>query len=331
MPETSISAYAPLAKYFIFFNSIEEQHINVNRLFSELQNCVTISVETMCAADSLLVKEIEMRIKMDMSEVWKLVKPLALYYLGYYVTYFLTGTLLTGKNMGWLLQENTAVFGGICMLGGCAALLSMAGEELELQRRERKGKEREAALPHKSAVSYFLLAVYAVSALIFLNMLTAFLGLSGKSNTFQQVAENQFAVSLGMGLFLYAGISAVSEELLFRFLLFNRLKRYADKAIFGMIASSFLFAIYHGNIVQGSYAFVSGLLISLSYLYFDSFLAPVLFHGVGNAVIFISNKVEAVYNILFSPVSFAVFGIIAAAGAVFMIREVGNCKKEVPH
>ncbi len=272
---------------------------------------------------------VEMEIKMrgGLSEVWRLIKPLALYYVGYYLTYFLMGSLLAGKGLPGLLQENSAVAGGICMLGGCAALLSMAGEERELQRKERKRKNQEEEEKKNNIISYviipyFLLILYAVSALVFLNMLTGMLGLSGKSNTFQQVAESQYAVSLGMGLFLYAGISAVSEELLFRFLLYNRLKRYSDKMIFGMVASSFLFAIYHGNIVQGSYAFVSGLLITLSYVYFDSFFAPVLFHGVGNAVIFISNKVGSIYAVFFHPVSFVIFGMITVAGTVFMIRAV---------
>lgn len=260
-----------------------------------------------------------------LSEVWRLIKPLALYYVGYYITYFLMGSLLAGKGLPGLLQENSAVAGGVCMLGGCAALLSMAGEERELQRKERKSREereKKNNIISHVIISYFLLILYAVSALVFFNMLTGFLGLSGKSNTFQQVAESQYAVSLGMGLFLYAGISAVSEELLFRFLLYNRLKRYSGKMIFGMVASSFLFAIYHGNIVQGSYAFVSGLLIALSYVYFDNFLAPVLFHGVGNAVIFMSNKVESIYAVFFHPVSFVVFGMITAAGTIYMIQAV---------
>lgn len=292
-----------------------------------------------------------------MPEVWHLIKPLALYYVGYYVVYFLLGTFLNGRGLGLLLQENRAVVGGICMLGGCAALFSMAGEERELQQKERKRnahvdkedtweqetdaegivgqningvgrkeqQEQEGQQEKRKItnviLSYFLLAVYAVSALVFFNMLTSMLGLSGKSNTFQQVAESQYAVSLGMGLFLYAGISAVSEELLFRYLLYNRLRRYSDKVLFGAIASSFLFAVYHGNIVQGSYAFVSGLLITLSYIYFESFYAPVLFHGIGNAVIFICNKVESIYGIFFNPVSFVLFGIITVVGTGYMIRK----------
>ena len=43
--------------------------------------------------------------------------------------------------------------------------------------------------------------------------------------------------------------------------------------------------------VQGLYAFVIGLLIALVYVRFDDFLAPVLFHGVGNAVIFLGNMI----------------------------------------
>ena len=74
--------------------------------------------------------------------------------------------------------------------------------------------------------------------------------------------------------------------------------------------------------MQGLYAFAIGLLIALAYVHFDNFLAPVLFHGVGNGVIFLSNMVPDVYDIVFAPVMFWIFGLITAAGSFILVREV---------
>ena len=169
---------------------------------------------------------------------------------------------------------------------------------------------------------YPALVIFAAASVVFFNILISLSGLMEQSDLYRQTAARQYAVSLGMGLFLYAGVSAVVEEVVFRFLLYNRLRRSGGRAAFGIVASAFLFGVYHGNIVQGLYAFVIGLLIALVYVRFDDFLAPVLFHGVGNAVIFLGNMIPEVYDIVFSPVMFWVFGLITVAGSMFLVREV---------
>lgn len=273
-----------------------------------------------------------------MPEVWRLVKPLVIYYAGYYVIRMVVGTLLVGGGMAFLIEEGSAVMNGIAMLGGCAALFPMIGEEREAQRKERKRREEKKAQREEngerkeeeqnekkgrnSIWQYLLLAVFAVSSVVFFNVLVGFLGLAEQSGAFQEAAKRQYAVSLGMGLLLYAGVSAVTEEVVFRFLLYNRLRRAGGRAAFGVVASAFLFGVYHGNVVQGIYAFTIGVLLALCYIYFDDFFAPVLFHGLGNAVIFASNMVPEMYEVVFSPVVFWICGAAAAAGSVFLIWNV---------
>ena len=246
-----------------------------------------------------------------MSEVWKLIKPLAVYYIGYYVIRMVVGTLLAGGGMSFLMEEGSSIVNGIAMTGGCAVLFPMIGEEREEQKkeRERRKREREAqedgeTRDKKSVLRYPALVIFAAASVVFFNILISLSGLMEQSDLYRQTAARQYAVSLGMGLFLYAGVSAVVEEVVFRFLLYNRLRRSGGRAAFGIVASAFLFGVYHGNIVQGLYAFV------------------VLFHGVGNAVIFLGNMIPEVYDIVFSPVMFWVFGLITVAGSMFLVREV---------
>ena len=53
-----------------------------------------------------------------MSEVWKLIKPLAVYYIGYYVIRMVVGTLLAGGGMSFLMEEGSSIVNGIAMTGG---------------------------------------------------------------------------------------------------------------------------------------------------------------------------------------------------------------------
>lgn len=262
-----------------------------------------------------------------MSEVWELIKPLAVYYIGYYVIRMVVGTLLAGGGMSFLIEEGSSIVNGIAMVGGCGVLLPMISEEREKQGKERERQKRE--MPEngeirtgRSVLRYPALVVYAAASVVFFNIVVSLSGLMEQSDLYRQTAARQYAVSLGMGLFLYAGISAVVEEVVFRFLLYNRLRRSGGREAFGIVASAFLFGVYHGNIVQGLYAFAIGLLIALVYVHFDNFLAPVLFHGVGNGVIFLSNMVPDVYDIVFAPVMFWIFGLITAAGSFVLVREV---------
>lgn len=259
----------------------------------------------------------------EMPVIWGLVKPLVVYYVGYYVIRMIVGTLLAGSGMDFLLEAGDSVVNGIAMLGGCAVLFPMIDEERDAQQKERKARGEKEAERGNPVLRYAVLAVFAAASVVFFNTLVSISGLMERSAAFQETARSQYAVSLGMGLFLYAGVAAVAEEVVFRFLLYNRLRRSGGRTAFGVVASAFLFGVYHGNIVQGVYAFVLGVLIAYAYIYFDNFFAPVLFHGVGNAVIFLSGMIPEWYEIVFSPVMFWIFGLITAAGCLYFASAQG--------
>lgn len=252
-----------------------------------------------------------------MSTIWGLVKPLVIYYAGYYVVRMLLGAFLAGIGMTFLLETTSPGMNGIAMSGGLIALSPMIGEERQKQREERAKREERGL---RSVFRYLALAVFAVASVVFFNTLISLSGLAEQSAAFQETAKRQYTVSLGMGLFLYAGVSAVAEEVVFRFLLYNRLRRFGGRVVYGVFASAFLFGVYHGNVVQGLYAFVLGVLIACAYACFDSFLAPVLFHGLGNAAVFLGNMLPEVNGVLFSPFLFWIFGLITLAGCVYLVK-----------
>ena len=208
-----------------------------------------------------------------------------------------------------------------------------------------------------------ILAAYGLNALI------SFSGLMDFSPNFQDVANLQFSIEPGMGIFLFCVFAPILEELLFRiglcnglFLLFqmpaklaaknktsenphsshenektfpldcalppnnvtskfdnslntcnsNRVEKrfsslftrrtafdesknisshspYGNKKAewAAILLSSLIFAIYHGNIVQGIYAFVMGSLFAWFLLNSRIFYISILMHAAANAAIYL--------------------------------------------
>ena len=88
-----------------------------------------------------------------------------------------------------------------------------------------------------------------------------------------------------IGLLVYVIISPIAEEFVFRWLIMGRIKRILGANI-AILASAFFFGCYHGNLLQGVYAFLMGLVLAISYEWTGSFLHPVILHMAANFIIF---------------------------------------------
>ena len=76
-------------------------------------------------------------------------------------------------------------------------------------------------------------------------------------------------------------IVPIMEEVLFRGLVYNRLKAYNNEW-WSMILAAGIFAVYHGNPLQILFAFPMGLLILAVYEKEETLLAPVVLHMAVN-------------------------------------------------
>ena len=130
---------------------------------------------------------------------------------------------------------------------------------------------------------------------IFLNQLFVLGHLTELSPKYTAVADRQFSVPLGLGLFLYGVCSPIVEELIFRGLVqrgLNRLFAPLQKGVYlSVLVTALLFAIYHGNLAQAMFAFPMGILIGLSYVRLLSIYAPIVFHVCANVTTLIAGGV----------------------------------------
>lgn len=149
-----------------------------------------------------------------------------------------------------------------------------------LFRADRK-KEQVIREKETSKTAWILLAVMAVALCFSLNALIGFSGLDKISGKYQQAAEALYSGGIFLELIVVGVFGPVCEELIFRGLMFQRLCGYV-KPVIAVLISALVFGIYHGNIVQGVYAFCLGVVMALCYLRFQTLWAPILIHVVAN-------------------------------------------------
>lgn len=111
------------------------------------------------------------------------------------------------------------------------------------------------------------------------------MGITESSAAYTRVEEAQYGVAFAIGLVLYGVISPIAEEVVFRGIIYNRMKRCFSVKL-AVPLSALLFGLYHGNTVQALYGFLLGVIIAIVYERSESFAAPVTFHAVANVTVF---------------------------------------------
>lgn len=106
------------------------------------------------------------------------------------------------------------------------------------------------------------------------------------SEKYEAVKQIQYSVPLFLGLVLYGIVSPLVEEMVFRGIIFNRIKKFysVTKAV---VFSALLFGAFHGNLPQFVYGTCMGVLMALCYEWTGCFYAPLLFHAAANAAVFL--------------------------------------------
>ncbi len=161
---------------------------------------------------------------------------------------------------------------------------------------------------------------------VFFNCLLAYIPIKGLSESYAQAEGVLYAVPFWQQLILYGIISPIAEELVFRGALYRRMRKlYAVLPC--ALCSGFLFGLYHGNIVQGLYGFVMGLLMSLVYEMTDSFLAPLLFHAAANIVSCTATYANDFGRIVFSLPGMIIGFVMGTVLLTIMILYVKKVKK----
>lgn len=165
-----------------------------------------------------------------------------------------------------------------------------------------------------TAGSFFmLLSVFLAGQLLFsflyggVELLLNLLGFSASN-----AAEAAAFTTDSLSMFLYLGLFApIAEEILFRGLLLRMLLPYGKRL--AILATAFLFGMFHGNIVQSPFTFGIGLVLGYVAVEYSIGWAMVL-HMINNLVV--ADSLTRLTNLLPPWVGELVFSLLLLGSAV---------------
>ncbi|MGI5113399.1 CPBP family intramembrane metalloprotease [Treponema denticola] len=118
-------------------------------------------------------------------------------------------------------------------------------------------------------------------------------------------------------------ISPIFEEILYRGLMYNKLKEISN-AFIGVLISSILFALLHipkyGFGINTFFLFLVGILLAYCYEKSNNIYVPILVHSINNFFIFLFNYVYFYFLII-------IYFIIFIAGIMIAIQEIKKTPK----
>lgn len=256
----------------------------------------------------------------------------------YYVVYYVTSAMLTyivvftaqraGGTVETLFVEQkatvNAMIGGLAMLVGILPLLSDFRHEIE-NNNECNYKKKESSTA-RQLLRIPVTITLAFTSSIAINILFISIHLAENSESYSRVAAHQYGVFFPIGLFLYGIVSPLAEEIVFRGILYNRMKK-ALSGVLSIVLSASLFGLYHGNIVQAAYGFLMGMLIAYAYEKCGGFLYAFLFHAAANTSVYVITGNLILYERLITWQNGILFGGISVLLLFFLQR---NCSIRKP-
>lgn len=125
--------------------------------------------------------------------------------------------------------------------------------------------------------------------------------------------------------FIGTAIAApIIEEILFRGLIFNELKKVMSVTV-AVVLQGVLFGIYHMQVVQGAYAIVFGILMGLAYVWTKSIWSSIIIHIMINGTSVILSKIPENAEFIkvlerYNPMIFAI-SLILVVGCYFYLHK----------
>lgn len=266
-------------------------------------------------------------------KIWRVVYPVGIYFLISNIisvvfimitAIFMNMDMIAGRTdidmVAFQEQLTTTLYKNSMMLTAIAAAITIPIAWLLF----RGDKRKEYTEYEKLNVRlYGLIIIAAISICLGSNQLLTISRLDEIFPGFQQVQEILYGGGIVMEVLAAVILAPIIEELLFRGLVFKRLYGYTGR-IPAMIISSLFFGIYHGNMVQGIYAFIVGMLFVFIYDKYKTIAAPILAHMIANLTSVLS--VEAgIFDVLYlNDMTFYISTVISIAlciGVVIVINK----------
>ncbi len=154
--------------------------------------------------------------------------------------------------------------------------------------------------------------VMSIAVAIGLNNILLLANIAEYSQSYQESAELLYNPSLPVQLICLGVIYPIMEEVLFRGLLFRRIRKNSS-AFVAIISSALFFGVYHGNSVQMIYGTLCGALLAYLCEKSGSIKVPIMGHIAMNTTAVILTELDAFTWMFAVPVRMVIVTILCAA------------------
>ncbi len=270
-----------------------------------------------------------------MAKIWFVIFPALIYFfvreMGFYVGSFIVINLAnilpknlaeqlltwdeTGKILTGVTGNGSALMAGIAFLIVGIVIWKFYAKADIMEAKNKLVSENKYSI--KEPLSYVGMVIGTLGLAVGLNLLFDLVGITNKSEVFQQAAQQQYAAVLPLGLLVNGLIAPISEELIFRGIVYNRFRKHM-KYLPSIVFSALCFGLYHQNIVQGSYAFLMGCVIAWLYEKFGNFYIPVIAHIISNVTAYMLTA-TGLFSILQANWPICIFFLVLGAAGVFVV------------
>lgn len=240
----------------------------------------------------------------SMRNVWDVLYPVLLYLVVSDCVYTLL-SLAFGEGM--VSEMALQIFTAVISSPSVFYIYYSDKRQRKAAREEKDSRESGKRKAGTRILHVVLICGAAVLLSVSLNNLISLTALKEQSEAYQRVNASFFSSNLWVELLGTSLLTPVLEEMLYRGIVYERLKRYG-KMSFAVGMSAFIFGIMHFNLVQFLYAGIIGLFLAGVYEMEGTLLVPILSHAVANAVSVLRTELGLFgwltqKNIFFVPIS----------------------------
>jgi hypothetical protein len=253
-------------------------------------------------------------------KAWQIIYPIGIYYVVSSIAYFFLSLIIGEDPETYMFRQM------ICAACTLPVICSFYRRD---KMYENNVYGRQRAIFSRKNIIFAAISVVGVGALgIAVNNIIVMTSFVNVSDTFTATNASFFA---GGVLFEALGsclIIPIAEELLFRGVVYKRLRLYTYSTSYGawpaIIVSALIFGAVHFNLVQFVYAFILAIFLAALLEKSRNLLMSVLGHIAANSIAVIRAEtgwLEFSYSVTASGVAFTIFCLLLAASMmIFTVR-----------
>lgn len=188
-------------------------------------------------------------------------------------------------------------------------------------KQDKKSREEKSVIVKKEEYIYPFLA--GIFMCLGCNWLIDMSGIINIFTGFNEVADSLYGGSIIFEFIAMVIIAPLLEEILFRGIIFARLREYMSVKV-AIVISALIFGIIHGNVVQGIYAFIIGICLAYIYERYNTLLAAVLFHMAANLMSVIMTECEPVVRLISKALVYNIIGVVCLVMGIIMLISINR-------